>query len=160
MANIKRLKELYRFLSEEVPSRRFNLNDWGILSDKDSIKRYAPGKINTNLIKEGSCGTAACILGWASLNPVFKKQGLAPEPIKTNGLINGFYPQYTEKMKASDGAKPHMFSGFDAAEKFFEIGLNDAVHLFDPSMYQEGRSSLYYAKRRLLSFINRCEKDK
>jgi hypothetical protein len=82
------------------PSLRvFNMNDWA----------WPTG-----------CGTAACALGEAGFDPVFRKAGLMTETGPHGGWV--FYKDE---------------SGFDAGAEFFGISYEDACDLFSPESYDD-----------------------
>lgn len=78
-------------------------------------------KVQPDMLKMGGwfarltpCGTAACAVGHACLDPDFQAQGLSP-------FFGG--PKYAGDM------------GWDAVEGFFDLGPLGAEHLFDEDSY-------------------------
>jgi hypothetical protein len=62
-----------------------------------------------------SCGTSACAVGWACVNPVFIEQGL--------------------KRRHTGAPEFKGLTSWDAVEAFFEINLDESEHLFDYGTY-------------------------
>lgn len=97
-----RLLELSIFL-EGVPNESY----WqGSFVGGQSIEGKKPIVDGVHL-----CGTSACAMGWAGHMPQFQKEGLR--------FTDGYFRLNGE-----------MMSGFDAAEKFFNIGATAAATLF------------------------------
>lgn len=59
-----RLLTLAYFLKTEVPRNKFDMGQWGFVSEWDMIE----DDVNTYLIRrpDDYCGTKACALGWAT----------------------------------------------------------------------------------------------
>lgn len=97
--NIERLTKLADFL-DTVPERRFDLSRW----------RAAKGTIE--------CGFAGCAVGWASLIPEFRVDGLTLD---------------------SEWGEPVFlhWESWLAVERFFDLSTRQAERLFGRSEYQE-----------------------
>jgi hypothetical protein len=85
-----------------------------------------------------SCGTTACALGLAALDPRFNSEGLALSPY---GI-----PKFDDE------------AGFDAARKFFDLDWEANHHLFSadhyPSALQDSPLAVADRVRRLLEARN------
>lgn len=87
--NRERLQQMVTML-RELPEETFNLDAW-------------------------TCGTSACAVGWACVNPVFTEQGLK---------------------RRHTGAPEFMgLSSWDAVEAFFELKMHQSSYLFDICEY-------------------------
>ena len=93
--NRERLTQMVTMLRalSEAPEVKFNLHDW-------------------------HCGTSACAVGHACLNPVFMDQGLE--------LTYWGAPRFDAR------------SSWDAVTHFFEIDREAAGHLFSDDAYKTG----------------------
>ncbi len=97
--NIERLQHLITVL-ENVPAERFDLAEW-------------------------QCGTTACAVGWAALDPVFNKQGLR----LTEGPYGNPRPEYENDVN------------WPAVVGFFDLGYEDTIELFADYSYPEGATA-------------------
>lgn len=136
--NKERLIKLKEFLST-VDVNRFNMKTWFETTDVDescdmtSVFFFDVEDDEEQLphfpVKEVSCGTAACAMGWACMIPEFQKEGLqlvCPESEYPRNKFQGT-PIY------NDGKNVH--SEFGACVEFFDITWKQAYYLFDPSEY-------------------------
>lgn len=107
---------------------------------RDVEKRQLPFDMERWLGKsEPLCGTAACALGYAALDPSFRALGLRLEyaDIGTTGVVTSIeqfnvlaqnitltiYPVYAGS------------SGFEAGMAFFDVNDDASSHMFDPAYY-------------------------
>ena len=73
------------------------------------------------------CGTSACALGWAALEPAFQVEGLAIRNFGGAGV-----PVFNREL------------GYNAGADFFDVSHENSLWLFDPEQYTENRE--YWAK--------------
>jgi hypothetical protein len=73
-------------------------------------------------LTDWNCGTSACAVGWACLDPVFIEQGLTFDRLRIAPEFMG-----------SDG--------WHAVKAFFDIGFGQARDLFDIGNYGKGAST-------------------
>jgi hypothetical protein len=139
--NITRLLEMLREIqSDDKRRENFNLNSWA----------------NT---KDTACGTTCCAMGYAALDPYFRKKGLGMQftlnsdnvkaiPIKSakdfNKVLNKFnnitlndgdYDVYLDK-------NGNTYMGFGAAEKLFDIKIDTSFIIFSPESYRKNNSGI------------------
>jgi hypothetical protein len=113
--NRERLEQMVAML-RELPPETFNLTNW-------------------------QCGTTACAVGHACLNPVFKEQGLNLR-IDENGVTPAF-----------EGAL-----GWFAVEKFFGLNEERANHFFHRWEYPNlGKTTAAEVADRIESFLQNAE---
>ncbi len=114
--NEQRLLRLADFLETEVPPERFNLGTWG----------------DGNLTK---CGTAGCACGWATTIPEFKEAGFVL-------MVFDWEDEHTHPDWHIAYCPPgdEVWTGWDAATKFFDITKPMAVYLFSQSSYHDDAS--------------------
>lgn len=91
---------------DTVDQTKFNLAVWYV--------GFVPEDFTADAFS--GCGTVACAFGWACTIPEFQAAGLRMNPMGEPSL---------------DGA-----TGFLAAQRFFEIDGETALHLFASSEYQ------------------------
>lgn len=103
MANIARLKELLKNVVPYIRPEKLSMGSWSV----DSMGNY-------NAVIPNGCGTAACLAGWACVEPSIKRQGLRFE----KNSCGEFVPTF------------HGRRGFNALERFYELGEPDADHIF------------------------------
>ena len=102
----------------QLPSNaEFNMGGFG-----DHVGLHEPEEQNY-------CGTSACALGWAALNPEFNKLGLKMEWYRT------VYSDLKETQRFIGSVVYKGDSDFDAAAEFFGIDDESANYLFDPWEY-------------------------
>lgn len=87
------------------------------------------------------CGTTACAVGHACLNPWFRRRGLKLG--EKNNL------EYAEPEYRGDTEKW-------AAAAFFNIGLDEAEYLFYPDRYPNSHRSARYVAKRIRSFVRKA----
>jgi hypothetical protein len=107
--NVERLQKLADFLKRPIPGR-FNMREW----------------IKEDIDDEGNvCGTAACALGWACTIPEFRAAGLTlSEPAIRTG-----FRRYSPRCEGE--------RSYTAGAKFFGLGLEQAMYLFDFDRYPD-----------------------
>lgn len=88
---IARLKRLRNVILPRVPRGHFNMNVWAY---------------------KNKCGTTACALGWAGLDPSFRRAGLKTSIEEGRVYLNNRY------------------AGVDAALMFFNITYEETTNLF------------------------------
>lgn len=126
----ERVQQVVRVLRDvKEDGRLFSLRYWGA-ADPDSIQEM----INEGYIPEGSCGTVACAMGWAGLDPWFNRRGfrIYMEPPKDEDAISHFYPTLETR-----GHRRARFSDFDAVLEFLNISSDDGYHLFVQNRYDD-----------------------
>jgi hypothetical protein len=102
----RRLRLLAKFL-ETVPPSRFDMGEWTGSGWKGA--------------QDLSCGTSACMMGWAATVPEFQRVGF--------GLVEGTFSNIgIPTLVARDG---HRWRGFRAAEVLFGLDEDEARELFD-----------------------------
>lgn len=97
---IDRLQHLITIL-QLVPLERFSLRTW-------------------------KCGTTACAVGWACMDPLFNLQGL---------IHYGSGPYYEKP----DAEPNEFYTHWAAVEMFFGLDEEQALHLFSPTHYNNVR---------------------
>jgi hypothetical protein len=98
----ERLQHLITIL-EKVPEEKFDLLSW-------------------------HCGTTACAVGHAALDPVFNAQGFKLSP--------GIYSQAAHPtFKPDEDSETH--TGWSAVAEFFDLSYGMACYLFDKARYDE-----------------------
>lgn len=112
----RRLETLIRFM-EKLPRSANKHFDMGTFFSHDGIDVHPDAGGTLSFKGMLDCGTSACALGWATVCPSLRKQGLSME-ISSLGrcgfCING----------RTAG------SAFKAAERFFELGEFEAHDFF------------------------------
>jgi hypothetical protein len=103
----ERLQHLITVL-QGVPAEQFTLSTWRENRD---------------------CGTVACAIGWACLDPVFIEQGLTLvyEQSQYGGNAAAFQPRLA--------GTEDWLTGFDVASQFFDITLQESLNLFSSGSY-------------------------
>lgn len=140
--DIERLKLLHTLLGEirdtPRPDTHFNLGTW-YDSTVDFLIDYVDGGGELGGI-DHSCGTVACAIGHACLDPRFNALGLKM-------CLYG-YPE-------TEGA-----TGWVAVDEFFGLQGSEAHHLFDPDFYpNEINTTLAEVIDRLHNFITTKESE-
>jgi|SRR6185369_4498484 len=108
--HLDRLKTL-RDLMAATPDDKIDMNYW----------RREPGAIfDPNTLNAPTCGTVACMLGWACMNPEFQTLGLHFEHDSVS-----LYPEYNGRSSAGAGAE------------FFDLEPKISRLLFDAASRQE-----------------------
>jgi hypothetical protein len=97
--NYQRLLFLADCTETRVPEKQFDMTMW---VNRSTWKGAA----------DFSCGTSACIMGWATTFPEFRKLGLH---MSKEGIVSFL---------------GHFASGFQAAAALFDISLDQAKELF------------------------------
>lgn len=118
--NVERLQRLKRLLLAEK-AWNFDMHSWfdaspGThfnLTPRDGTSEWA------DIEPHNFCGTAACALGTAALDPQFQAEGLRLiAKLDQFGDFDGVQPSYRDKVL------------FEAAQAFFGITYNQAYNLF------------------------------
>lgn len=122
----KRLLKLAELLEADAGNRK------GIKFDLDVVGHVAPGKVLPLTVEEVKldCGTTACAMGLAALSGAFKRQGLGAE------LFPGHFSGNTTMIETTMHGKTVDFD--DAAVELFDITMETATWLFNPSGYVAG----------------------
>ena len=120
--NIERLTKLAELLDKVAEERKpFNLSMWVRSSTELTDMDLGDTAAASGLTKEGvanhECGTVACAVGHACLDPWFNEQGLTANA--------GGQPMYGKD------------NSWDAVAAFFEIERELAILLFDYANYDE-----------------------
>lgn len=124
--NVERLERLVTIMEEveekeeKTSQRLFGLSSWFGCRKADGLQLDNEDCVIDGMDQFTKCGTTACALGWASLDPEFNEQGL--RALKIQG---GFmYPTYNGLL------------GIHAAQEFFHLDRDQAYYLFMPSGYE------------------------
>lgn len=107
--NKERLKHLVEIL-KDLPEEKLDLTSW----------RRSEKSTYVNDEELHTCGTTACVVGWACADPLFKAQGLS---------YSGIEPKYV-----IEGGK---VTGWEAVTEFFGISDYQASHLFFSHHYPD-----------------------
>lgn len=121
--NVERLNKLVELL-ESLEPESFDLRSW-VLKYNHVLIDESPQLVEDHI--ENPCGTVACAIGWACLNPDFNALGLKLD----NSPAELGEPTYycpTDEWQ---------YSGFRAVAKFFDIGYENAEYLFLQQEYGE-----------------------
>lgn len=119
----ERLEQVIRVLEELPTGKKFSLRRWM------------------------TCGTIGCAVGWAAMDPWFRRRGLrleihAPCPKDRFGRSQ-YWPSY----------RGH--HDFEAVSRFFGLDYLTSRELFDPRCYQDGRKRNVIA--RIKKFLAEAE---
>lgn len=121
--NVERLNKLIELL-ETIPDADFDLRNWiGKYNGVQMIDYVKP-----DLSFEGDCGTVACAIGWACLDPWFNSQGLKLDDSPTLRTSEPIYYCPVDEFK---------YHSFSAVGMFFDIARDKAEELFLHSKYPE-----------------------
>ena len=90
--------------------------------------------VANSIIPEGFCGTAACVLGHAAVDPTFRKEGLfvrlwSPHEESNVGRQDIIYID-PESDESDDGFGPVEFEDYEAGMEFFGLTETQASALF------------------------------
>lgn len=119
--NRDRLNHLITVLKQiEAEDRPFDMWSWAHQED------------------EHPCGTAACALGWASLDPKFNAAGLELVAEFEDGRLVSFTSIGNDDDPDQVFPRFQGRNGFDAGALFFDISYEESTFLFDPSSYDTG----------------------
>ena len=139
----ERLVQLQRVLSS-VKEDHFNLKDWLVTYDVvDSVTVCLNDNLPPNQIPS-FCGTTACAVGHAFLDPWFIAQGAAVDLIDSldNGtIVASLYPHILYKNSATETT--HL--GWSAVEQFFMMNQYEAEYLFSIDTYLTREQFEHYA---------------
>lgn len=118
----ERLRELARFLDEEVRLAlngvKFDMRDWGKYRTRRRPNGVPPSTIKT----AKKCGFAGCAIGWASMCPVLRKEGINKD------LVRADRPHYWMERSS-------LWADWSDVEDFFDIDERTAAVLFDFLQY-------------------------
>lgn len=133
------LREIHRDESGERPA--FNLSTWSSLMTAEegttAIERLRSS--SNRELRDGFCGTVACAVGSAALDPRFIACGLTLHTTE-NGTV---WPMYEEE------------TGWSAVCAFFGLNSWEADMLFNQEAYRLGAGTpADHVNRRLCTFIN------
>jgi len=138
-----RLNQLF-FLLGVVPPNKIKMSKWrwNNINKEDVVK-------DEDLMKS-DCGTVACAVGYACLNPAFNKEGFSWNP-ETQ------VPRF-ENSKVPDGQKPIVNGSWGAVQAFFQLTPGHSHSLFDAVSTTEYRvfpdySDRDIARHRLHSYL-------
>lgn len=153
--NKKRLEKLAEFLLT-IPKEKFKMSsfmreDYDRTGNCEPYKKVGSAKTKTaktktdgslgrvdkwNIFEPVKCQTAGCALGWAATIPSFKRAGLVlgDNCENTTSLDVLLLSKDRKKIEAID---------FEAAEKFFDIPMQDAYYFFDPGKYDKERDRFH-----------------
>lgn len=119
--HLKRLERLIEIV-KAVPKYSFNMNFFCELPGSKYVSQSDTLAIQ---LKKG-CGTVGCALGWAGLDPSFRKAGL-----KTNQEDgNVYFNRSTFYFPTSS-----VMLSYNAGAKFFGLEEEEAHEIFDPNYY-------------------------
>lgn len=130
MLNYERLRRLRRllFVAQNIPERRFYMGHWftkgfNYLFGKHQIGIESYSRLKTeipeNFVKNISCNTAGCLLGWASRDKDFRHEGLRFDFDGGTGHIT--YEGHSE---------------LQAGQNFFGLTREESQELFMPNYYK------------------------
>jgi len=143
--NLARMNHLITVLEGvERAKKRFDLTSW--VSNKIDVDTCSGEK---PVVAE-ACGTSACALGYAALDPVFQAEGLGFEVAfadqfgKCRTEMVKDIASFNKAIKAPDFWRMDPIfgdrEGLLAAREFFGITISAAGYLFDPETYDDGNS--------------------
>lgn len=148
MANIARLKHLLGIM-ERTPPERVIMRDWFTrvgqepLLHTSEFSMFNGRHVTAAFLNE--CGTAACMMGHAALDPDFQKQGLRTYGA---GVV------YEHNLGAYNGYMAH---GMRAVGEFFELDDDAALELFMPDDAFTVTKDVVV--ERLRTFIEKAERE-
>jgi len=123
--NRERLERLRGLLIDDAANEKgvtFNLQTWTAKWDHEAETSKNGVPFET---LEMNCGTSACAMGLAMLDPVFQSEGLQHRlDVSFRPMIVPFYMGYSE---------------YEAGAKFFEITGDAAEWLFGPWNYPQDK---------------------
>ncbi len=142
---LRRLKHLHALLLRNAfdeKGARFHLSAWiGKVNEDTTVKSTFDRPPDVDKLGF-NCGTAACVLGLACLDPDFRSEGLT---IAWSAIGDMLRPHF-------DG-----FSDYNAGREFFGLTFSETNHLFDPWFYPpwalRGRQGELEAARRVENLI-------
>jgi len=157
--NIERLQKLYNWLGT-VPKKHFNLDSFSEV-DIDNIDEKEAVKLLTDaaVLRKSPCGTTACALGWAALEPSFKAAGLkfaTPRNDPARNFHDTVYGTVVAASVLATGKKAVTSktpANFNAGAEFFGIDLKTSFYLFDPKNYGKDKSTTA-VRRHIKNVIN------
>ncbi len=142
--SIERLEHLITVLEDVARERKnFDMNSWAL--SVEQVLEMGNGGV-APVIHE-PCGTAACALGYAAMDPKFMGLGLRLEVAERDehGVLKKHFlynPEEHAKVSISHADVVLLDSkgnceewGFAAAMDFFGINRSNARYLFDPEYY-------------------------
>ena len=138
---VTRLLRLAQFLEDEVPAKNFNVSSW--YAARGRTKDGEDSTITT--VKKNECGTTACACGWAATIPEFVSDGFTLRGNEAGSSIR-FIEYY-------DADEDETYSGFQAAEQFFNISSEDTYHLFAERSYPDDSGTLENVVKRIRRLV-------
>lgn len=125
--NRKRLERLIKVLQEVRRERKpFTIDSWSIM-----VSRFDHSIVNR---RGNSCGTACCALGYATLDPSFRRQGLSLKTADGKPVTSRNIAKVEEKGAITEPVF-NGYWGLSAGAAFFDISDNEAAYLFMPHTY-------------------------
>lgn len=145
--NKERLFRLADYM-EAVKPEKINMNQWLTTADYEGAQKTLQKGISFSredgslkyfeVLPEGYCGTAACVLGHATFIPEFREAGLKNRiMVAGDGNVECVQRGYIPDRSAPDFVVSVTFGGAEnilAASKFFEIPYEDACVLFGSAL--------------------------
>jgi hypothetical protein len=142
---VQRLERLHALALEihadKQRRKRFNLSGWATeyhedFGDHMDMPGWSDAVVSKDdgcvTIKEGACGTAACMIGWAGMDPEFNAQGFCL-------AIRGGYVNPLNHETGLDN--------WPAVTSFFGLSFDEAHDLFDGNAYASDTDPLAVACR-------------
>lgn len=122
---LQRLRHWVEIL-KKIPSdtESFDMYRWFKAPDSITPKEEA---IRHAIKHHMTCGAAACALGWAGLDPKFRRAGLRVKAIAGEAVIT---TGHTHDYKSDSYAQSVL-----SATEFFGIQYGEAIHIVDPDRY-------------------------
>ena len=116
-----------------------------LLRVADLLENLPKGKLKFDMSEWYRCGTVACAVGHAAMDPWFRRRGLTltPETLWAGG-------------PCTDGSMEPMFRGLtnsDAVEEFFGITEEHVERLFVDTAYPEHRRGPKTVAKRIRKFV-------
>lgn len=128
------MKTLLLELKQSMPANQlFNLHSWafglrGSDTGREVLSDEVMTKSNGQPIPEDFCGTCACAVGSAALDPRFNEEGLWLACRAPGYTTHDTSPVYLSEGDVDD-------EGWDAVMNFFDLSYDHAEWLFMPSRY-------------------------
>lgn len=129
----ERTRQLVRVLTEvHRDNRPFTLYYWATSYPSIIAELIAGGDL-----PEGTCGTAACAVGYAGLDPWFRAQGFKLSMCQGNVTSGADWEvEYTTPEQFMEqGAEGEILQDWEAIGQFFSMPVKTATSLFLPENY-------------------------
>lgn len=135
---LRRLQHLKTILQNvQDQKKNFFMGAWAAPIRDGIVDIFADLSSSSPVIHE-PCGTAACALGYAAMDPQFFEEGLRLKYREADEILKIYNPR-TDGTIYPWMAYPYFYhtgdSGYEAAIEFFGISHNQAHYLFDPEEY-------------------------